>query len=50
MKKKQKPAPVVLTTTNTGVAEIFDDLLKSLHNMDNMLTLFPPKLKKPDGK
>jgi hypothetical protein len=44
MQKQPKPKPVVLTTTNTGVSEIFEDLLKSLKNANN-LNLSAPKLK-----
>jgi hypothetical protein len=42
--KKQKQTPVVFTTTNTGVAEILDELVNSLNTKDN-LKLSPPKLK-----
>ena len=42
--KKKKPQPVVLTTANTGVAEILDELINSLNTEDN-LKLSAPKLK-----
>jgi len=44
MQKQPKPKPVVFTTTNTGVSEIFEDLLKSIKNANN-LKLKTPKLK-----
>lgn len=44
MQKQPKPKPVVLTTTNTGVSEILDDLVNSLSTSNN-LKLNPPKKK-----
>ena len=49
MEKKQKPAPIVLTTANTGVSDILDELVNDMLEKCN-LELNPPKLKDPDGK
>ena len=44
MSKQLKPKPVVLTTANTGVSEILEDLVNSIKNANN-LNLSAPKLK-----